>query len=606
MLRRIIVFVAVFMALAVLGLLLLKTQAPPMDLRRHTERLGHLQRVMELETSLDQEVARSRLALDAEPETLKETVGQLTTARQALRQSWLPKDKLPPQIDKAVRDYFRLAEDKQAELDLYRGDLQQFFSAFKQLRRQADPVLKGLSSEGAAALQRKVMSLLSELTTYSIQSNPANRPEIVALLGAISTDVRRLPDASLVQAVDSLLDSADSVRATKDGLRGRMAALSEIPTTPALNRAMSVYQAHYAANEAAVARYRLALAIYALALLSVFGLGGWRLRRSYAELDAANSHLEELVEVRTQELRKAMDELRTQQVQLIQSEKMASLGQLVAGVAHEINTPLGYARSNVETVREGLPGLRGLIQAYEAMLPLAGPQAGDALGQLQEAKRRWHPEEGPEEIDVLLADAEHGLVQISDLVISLKDFSRVDRSLNERSSINDGLDNALKICQGQLKHRIEVQREYGELPKIPCAPSQLNQVFLNLITNAAQAIDGPGWIRLRTRDLGDRIEIAIADNGCGMDEQTQQHIFEPFFTTKDVGKGTGLGLSIVYRILEDHQGSIQVRSALGQGTEFTILLPSGAAAAPAPRAVEVAPVLFEEPISLSSPVLSGL
>lgn len=296
--------------------------------------------------------------------------------------------------------------------------------------------------------------------------------------------------------------------------------------------------------------YSIALAAYAGALLAVFGFIAWRLRRSFRALDDINANLEKLVEARTAELNQALKELKLQQAQLIQSEKMASLGQMVAGVAHEINTPLGYSLSNVETIKESL----GMVR--------------DAGGLSEDAGERL------EEADVLLEDAMHGLGQIEELVHSLKNFSRMDRAHTEKANLNDGLDSALKICQNTLKDRIQIEKDYqADLPSIPCAPSQLNQVFLNLINNAGQAIEGPGSIHLSTRLEGEQVAVRIRDSGCGMDEDTRSHIFEPFFTTKKVGEGTGLGLSIVFRIIEDHGGRIDVESAPGAGTEFCIRLP---------------------------------
>lgn len=168
----------------------------------------------------------------------------------------------------------------------------------------------------------------------------------------------------------------------------------------------------------------------------------------------------------------------------------------------------------------------------------------------------------------------HGLEKIDELVKSLKNFSRVDRSHTELFDINEGLDTALKICRNTLKDQIEVVRDYAEgLPDILCAPSQLNQVFLNLINNAAQAMRDGGTLSLSSQRDQDHLNIVIGDTGCGMDAQTQAHIFEPFFTTKPVGEGTGLGLSIVFRIIEDHGGRITVDSTPGQGTQFQIRLP---------------------------------
>ncbi|HWY24569.1 MAG TPA: sensor histidine kinase, partial [Nevskia sp.] len=259
--------------------------------------------------------------------------------------------------------------------------------------------------------------------------------------------------------------------------------------------------------------------------------------------------------------------------------KMASLGQMVAGVAHEINTPLGYARSNTEIVRNSLAEVRGLCLAQDKALGLmTAPDASDeevaaALAEAEAQRQSLNPEELMGDLHGLLQDTDHGLGQISELVSSLKDFSRLDRSRSDLFGVNDGIDSALKICNNLLKGRIEVVRQYGELPQIECSPSQLNQVFLNLFTNAAQAIDGEGRIYVHTLAGGDGVDIRILDTGCGMSEDIRQRIFEPFFTTKPVGKGTGLGLSIVFRIIEEHGGRIEVRSAPGKGSEFAIHLP---------------------------------
>ncbi len=321
-------------------------------------------------------------------------------------------------------------------------------------------------------------------------------------------------------------------------------------------------------------QYRQWLVAYAAILLLILALVGIRLVRSFRELDEANDHLEEQVEQRTHDLRETLKELKASQAQLIQSEKMASLGQMVAGVAHEINTPLGYARSNAEIVRTSLTDIRALVDAQSRALALMTheetdvEQVADAL-----ATAEGRVTELVGELDSLLVDTDHGLKQIAELVGSLKDFSRVDRSRSDLFDVNDGIDAALKICGNQLKHRVEVVRSYGKLPQIECSPSQLNQVFLNLINNAAQAIDGEGKIYIHTTPSAMGVSIRVLDNGSGMSEEVRARIFEPFFTTKPVGKGTGLGLSIVYRIIEDHGGTIEVRSTPGKGSEFTIELP---------------------------------
>lgn len=574
MLQRAIVAVAILMALAVLGFLVVKTQAPPQDLSLHIDQISKISRLQQLNAEFDKEIAKARLSLDSEPTALIDAQKKFEEAATTFSEGSNVLSAIDPTVNNALNDYFQALRQKEQLLQEYPGQLHDFTGKFHEMREQSDEVLSGLSVTQKGNTRKQVMSLMVEATTYCIQAAPTNGDYLDRLSSTLAeTDGG---DAALRSKLQRLTSVVQSVRSAKDNLQSKSQAILAVPVADALQKLLNDYYLYYGTQESSISRYRLLLAIYASAMLLVFAIVGWRLRYSYRELDDSNAklqdinaHLEESVQSRTRELSKALGDLRTQQAQLVQSEKMASLGQMVAGVAHEINTPLGYARSNVETVRESAGGMRALIQGYEDAIK--NPGAG--LAALEETRRRWNPEESLEEIDMLLGDADHGLQQIAELVMSLKDFSRVDRSMTELFDLNDGLDVALKICQNQIKGRIEIEKNYGELPRIPCAPSQLNQVFLNILNNAAQAIEGEGTIKISTRDSGDNVEIAITDSGCGMDAQTQAHIFEPFFTTKDVGKGTGLGLSIVFKIIEDHRGTIGVKSTLGEGTEFLITLP---------------------------------
>jgi signal transduction histidine kinase len=395
------------------------------------------------------------------------------------------------------------------------------------------------------------MSILREATAYGIQSAPTNGSYIDELGRNIVAAEEQLDDDVERGALRHLLNTVDALRSASDQLQVLTERFDTLATGPALYDLRSIYENYFHNLQTTARNYRQTLAVYAVALLLAFGVIAIRLRSSFSALDSLNSelqdsnvNLEKIVDKRTHALSKALEDLKMQQGQLIQSEKMASLGQMVAGVAHEINTPLGYASSNVEIVRESMQGMDGTVDA-----------------------------ESLAEFDMLLADTEYGLTQIAELVMSLKDFSRVDRSQSQLFDLNEGIETALKICNSQLKDGVKVTRMFAELPQISCAPSQLNQVFLNLITNAAQAMDGNGQICIRSSFDDGFVEVAISDTGSGMDEDTRAHIFEPFFTTKPVGKGTGLGLSIVFRIIEDHGGTIRVESELGKGTEFFIRLP---------------------------------
>jgi two-component system NtrC family sensor kinase len=342
------------------------------------------------------------------------------------------------------------------------------------------------------------------------------------------------------------------------------AELLDIVNAPdtGLDALSKAYTERYAAIFRTAETYRLLLIVYAsLLLVGLVGVA-LRLRQSYATLESR-------VEERTQQLTQAYDELKQSQLQMMQAEKMASLGQMVAGVAHEINTPLGYSRSNVAIVRERLDLVGDVVDRLAAITSPAEVAAVVASVQ------RLRDEDYYSELDELLAAAGEGMDQIGELVTSLRDFSRLDRSRDDKVDLNRGIDDVLRIAGHTLKkHRAAVHRDYAPLPLVRCAPSQINQVLLNLVVNAAQALpeDG-GNIGVQTRANGRFVEITVEDDGKGIPAEALSRIFDPFFTTKAVGKGTGLGLSIAYQIVRDHGGSISVESQPGAGARFVVTLP---------------------------------
>ncbi|MES0873500.1 ATP-binding protein [Sinimarinibacterium sp. HSW-8] len=553
--------ISVGAALVVLAVLVVRTQSEPQTVQGHLARMITLAQLRVANEDADIQVARARLRLTAETDGLRDAVQRLEAARASLSTHRDEFRAVSRDLSGNAAALIEQIDTKTALIGTYERQLRQFASVYERLRAQVETLLAHPALPLGHALHGVVRGLIEEITAYALQSTPDNRSTIESLLDRLGADAASVP--ALRGALLDLGRSTTAALGEKDRVRATAQQLADIPIAAGLDDLQQRYVNHYVKSEFEVARYRNVLVIYASALLVVFGFVGWRLRRSYAELQDMNAKLEATVEARTAELRKALNDVRMQQAQLVQSEKMAALGQMVAGVAHEINTPLGYARGNVETVREALPLIRELFDAQ---------QSGDAQRQ-EQARRNWPPEEGLPEIEMLLADADYGLGQIGELVRSLKDFARVDRSLNEMFDLNEGMETTLKICHNQLKGRIEVKRDYGDLPPVPCAPSQINQVFLNLLNNAAQAIDGPGVIAIRTRVEDGMAVVEVRDSGCGMDAETRAHIFEPFFTTKPVGQGTGLGLSIVFRIVEDHRGSIDVESAVGQGTTFRLRLP---------------------------------
>ena len=291
-----------------------------------------------------------------------------------------------------------------------------------------------------------------------------------------------------------------------------------------------------------------------------------RVQERTRELATAKERLEREQE----ELRQLLGKIEQAQQQLLQSEKMAAIGQLAAGVAHEINNPVGFVNSNMGTLEKYMRRLLDVIAAYEAHA------AGGQRGALDQALRTADIEFIREDLPALLRESQDGLARVTRIVQDLKDFSHVDQSAQTLTDLNAEMESTLNVVWHEIKYKAEVIREYGKLPEIVCMPAQINQVFMNLLVNAAQAIEQSGRITLRSGLDGEYVWIEIEDTGAGMSQEVRQHIFEPFFTTKPVGKGTGLGLSISYDIIvKRHGGSIDVRSQPGVGTCFRIRLPRG-------------------------------
>jgi len=263
-------------------------------------------------------------------------------------------------------------------------------------------------------------------------------------------------------------------------------------------------------------------------------------------------------------------ELEAAQSQLLQSERMASIGQLAAGVAHEINNPVGFVNSNLGSLQSYVANLLRLLSTFERFEDVLPEEAAQQIGQV---KKDIDFEFMCDDIRALLTESLDGLKRVTRIVQDLKDFSHVDESERQMADLEAGLESTLRVVWNELKYKAEVVKEFAGLPQIMCFPFQLNQVFMNLLVNASHALDGKGKITIRTGFDEGQVWVEVQDTGRGIAPENLQRIFDPFFTTKPVGKGTGLGLSLAYGIVKKHGGHMEVNSVVGQGTCMRVVLP---------------------------------
>jgi two-component system NtrC family sensor kinase len=457
------------------------------------------------------------------------------------------------------------------------------------LRDDGPQVIQRMRELGLPRAASDTFDLVVGALEFSTNGDLDQEYELRRILATIARDQRL--DTNMPAGIERLSKAVDTIITTRMEIEGK---LSQLAITPVVTNAAALQSAIVDTYERSVLRTERArwlLAIYVFLLLGAVLLFGYRLRESYAAVNRANSELAMLnetleyrVEERTAELAGTLADLKESQVQLVQAEKMSSLGQLVAGVSHEINTPLLYLANNVVLIRERLQQLQAFTQQAAAAFALHSDdfeQRADYQTALMDAWTDLKSKLQNEELDVELADAlellndcADGLKDLSEIAQSLKDFSRLDRAPVEHFDVNAGLDKTLVIAKNLVKQKAEIIKDYGDVPEITCSPSKINQVFLNLITNAAQAMETRGTITLSTEQRdSEHVAVEIADTGCGIPADIMDKVRDPFFTTKEVGTGTGLGLSIVDEIIRSHGGRLLIESQVGKGSVFTVVLP---------------------------------
>ncbi len=308
----------------------------------------------------------------------------------------------------------------------------------------------------------------------------------------------------------------------------------------------------------------------------IIGLVG--ISRDITEIKAAREELTSRAEAlhrQKEDLTQTLDQLKQAQSQLVQSEKMASLGVLTAGIAHEINNPINFVYAGVNSMGKDFEDVKAVVAQLRLLSQAQDPAA--AIAKLEETRKEVYFDEAFEALEETLKDIKLGATRITEIVAGLSKFSRLGKEDWQLSNLHEDLESVLVLLKNKYKTHIKIERDFApDLPSVVCFPGKLNQAFMNIISNAIDAIDAhsdDGTIRISTRATDASVFITIADTGTGMDESVRSKIFDPFFTTKSIGKGTGLGLSITYSIIQDHQGSLHLTTEPGKGSAFIIELP---------------------------------
>jgi signal transduction histidine kinase len=559
--QNILMGLVVLAMLGALWFLYDKTQS--VDLQEQNEVMGLLNDVKEIDSRWDMEVQRARIDLSSQEALFARADSGDKALRDITRFAGLTSSKTLrtglPELRNAIQLKSDLVQQFLAVNRANKATLQELIKAAAELNSQ----LKG--KKASPALVQTLSQMNDDAPQYFLHGEEARRAGLqaaVAQLGSLpiaADDRARLEKTAqtLLQQVPVELD--------------HFAQLQRLSTGPRLINLTLSFNSELENIFQEKERYRIYLVYYASALLVLLIYFGARLK-------TANQTLEHRVEARTRELSDALKHLKESEAQLIQSEKMSSLGQMVAGVAHEINTPLAYVKNSLGKVSENLPTIGDALDHCEKLLEFlrAGNDPDGLSREFQQttnhigALKQQHV---IEELNTLVKDGLFGTGQVSEIVSNLKNFSRLDRSKVSHANLNESLNNTLLLAKHMLKS-VTVNRNFGEIPDITCASSQINQVFLNLVTNAVQAMPGErGTLTLGTRREGDGVAVDVQDDGSGIPPDVISRIFDPFFTTKEVGKGTGLGLSITYKIVQQHGGKISVESQPGSGTKFTVWLP---------------------------------
>lgn len=567
--RDVNIFVAVIL-IALLGFLFNKTRG--VDFDEHNAIIGNLRQLKQIDAEWNIDVFKSKMGINNNYDPVAQPLPLIRDLQTGLTQK-TTQSADSNELLILLKDFQSTMANKISLIERFKSQNSIYRNSTNFLPTSADDVIStakrvGLSGAKLVELEAAVTGIFSQTLTYNLTPDTALKEKIAQEVAAIQPKTDQYP-TEVKEAFDVLLAHIGTTLRQQEVGANLLNELSALPTSKKIDELNDAYTKSHEQRLLDQQFYRQLLIAYSVFLLMLLAYLAWRLFRSFRQLGSANSAL-----------RQANVELRESQIQLVQSEKMSALGQMVAGIAHEINTPLAYVKGTLDVMKEHLGKAHDLANCSHLFARSLRDRNTDRQSlnaqyvQVASLSRDVVENKRFEELDSMLNDGSHGIGQISEIVLNLKNFSRLDRANVANFDIRKGLDSTLLLARNLLKNHVTVETEYLEVPDIMCSPSQINQVFLNIITNAAHAIGERGTLILRTEKHDEKmVRIEIQDDGGGIPASALPKIFDPFFTTKPIGEGTGMGLSISYKIIEAHGGKILVDTEPGIGTTFSILLP---------------------------------
>ena len=549
-------------------------QTQSLSINQHYQIVGHLRGLERTNLVMINDALKNRLSVSHNYDALVADRIDFQQQLTELKQLLLPLLKAAHPLQKKLEllesqelKMNTLIEDFKSEHAILKNSISYFPKGIDEL------LAKLRSDESHPQLEALLENVFTEILRYSVDNNPQVAGNIERLLAQI--EALPVSRSGILQSpIDHIYRHAQTILMLQPELTQAITRLADTPTETAIEQLALAYEDYHRQMTQTQNRYRLWLYLTAILLTASSLYLAWNYRNA-AVLRKVNLNLGRLVRDQTQELEQALEQLKKSQAQLIQTEKIAALGQLSAGIAHEINNPISFIHGNVVASEQYSQDCLELLSLYEQHYPNPVEDIQDfiELIDLDFLKQDWIK---------LLSSMKTGTARVKKIVESLRNFSRLDEADYKAVNLNDGLDSTLLLLNHRLTPPgslppIEVVKNYCELPAVLCNPGAINQVFMNILSNAIEAFSAghpAPTITVTTNAEAERVVITLADNGDGIPEEIQSRIFDPFFTSKPVGKGTGLGLTVSYQtIVESHKGLIAVTSMVGEGTEFRIQLP---------------------------------